>query len=128
MRAMVLDRIWLVSCDHSIVGVWKTKHEATAAVRLRQRHTISNITHFIMGPFLLSKGASTSTLAPEWISRCTCGLTYHSEREWSALAYVGVMDFEAGSVLELRNCVACGSTISRRVDLKKGASKRRGTR
>lgn len=118
-----LKRVFIVFCDHSVLSVHRTRRLAEQAIRLRQQHTISNIVHFTLGPFVLERGAKVARLSPEWISRCTCGLAYHSEREWSALAYVGVMDFDDGSVLELRNCVACGSTISRRVNLKKGASK-----
>jgi hypothetical protein len=117
------QRIWLVLCDHSVVGVWKTRLEAERAVRLRQRQTISNVVHFLLGPFVLRHGASAEKRAPEWISRCSCGATYRRESEWVGLAYVGVMDFDDGLVLELRNCVACGSTISRRVSLKKGSKR-----
>lgn len=124
----VFHRAWLVFCDHSMVGAWRTKREAAKAVRLRQRQTISNIEHFLLGPFVLKRGAKVDRRPPEWISRCTCAATYRTEKEWNALSYVGVMDFEAGIVLELRNCVACGSTISRRVHLNKGAAVRRKPR
>lgn len=124
----MLRRLWVVLCDHSVVGVRKTKREAEATVRLRQRQTISNVEHYVAGPYRLEQGATLRTLAPEWISRCACGATYRTEVEWTSLAYVGTADFEPGVVLELRNCVACRSTISRRVSLKKGATKKRGTR
>lgn len=116
-------RLWLVLVDHSVVGVKGTKQEAEDAVRLRQEHTISNVEHYIDGPFVRKAGATTVKLAPEWISRCACGATYRHEKEWQALSYVGVMDFDTREVLELRNCIACGSTISRRSSLKKGAKK-----
>ena|SRR5688572_18982293 len=122
--ALVLRRVWLVFVDHSILGVWRSKREATAAVRLRQRHTVSNVAHFIAGPFVLAPGAKRSRVDPEWIARCPCGATYRSESDWGALSYVGAIDFDTGVVLELRNCVACRSTISRRISLKKGALKR----
>lgn len=121
-------RLWLVLCDHSFVGVHTTKRAAEDAVRLRQRNTISNIVHWVLGPFVLETGARAAELAPEWISRCSCGAIYRTEKEWSALAYVGPMDFEDGSILELRNCVACASTISRRVKLSKGAVTKRWRR
>jgi hypothetical protein len=124
MVSAVLKRVWLVFVDHSIVGVWRNKRDADKAVRLRQQHAISNITHFVAGPYALQAGATVTERAPEWIARCTCGVIYRHERQWQTLQYVGVMDAaENGVVLELRNCVACGSTISRRSSLKKGAKK-----
>jgi hypothetical protein len=121
---VAISRLWLILSDHSVVGVNRTKRGATEAVRLRQQHTASNIVHWILGPFRLDRGARAERREPEWISRCSCEATYRTESAWAALPYVGVMDFRKGTILELRNCIACGSTISRQVDLKKGARKR----
>lgn len=117
-------RAWMVFCDHSFVVARRTKREAEETVRLRQSQPISNVEHHIAGPYVLDPDATVLARPPEWISRCACGVTYRLEKEWSALESVGVMSDGAGGALQLRNCVACGSTISRRISLKKGALKR----
>lgn len=47
------DRVWLVICDHSIAGVWQTRREAEAAVRLRERQASPPIEHHVVGPYVL---------------------------------------------------------------------------
>jgi hypothetical protein len=42
---------------------------------------------------------------------CGCGSAYDA-REWAELDIVGEQDDGYGGVLELRNCVDCGSTKS----------------
>ncbi len=46
-------RLWLVFCDHSVVGVWRTKREAVDAVRVRARGSILEVDYHVAGPYVL---------------------------------------------------------------------------
>lgn len=51
-----------------------------------------------------------TTLPAPPLKPCGCGRSYDAF-EWSRLPYVGVMGDEV-ETLELRNCVACNSTLA----------------
>lgn len=51
-------RVYLVVCDHSIVGTWPTLSAARAAVRLRIRGLAVEVTHDIVGPYVLQEEES----------------------------------------------------------------------
>jgi hypothetical protein len=127
-RSRRFRRVWLVLCDHSIVGVKRTKREAEDTVLLRQEQTITNILYFIDGPFVRSRDAKTTLRPPPWISKCACGVTYRSEDAWGALKLVGRMsDGESGREIVDEQATQLRSS-SCRVALKKGATRRRGAR
>ena len=48
-------RIWLVLCDHSILGVWRTKREALAATRLRAKGSLLEVEYHVVGPYVLEQ-------------------------------------------------------------------------
>lgn len=53
-RSALLMRVWLVLCDHSIAGAFRTKREAEAHCRLReQRRGPDQPMHFVVGPYVL---------------------------------------------------------------------------
>jgi hypothetical protein len=45
------------------------------------------------------------------VKRCGCGRAY-SARQWERLHYVGRIDDCGEPTIELRNCMACGSSIA----------------
>lgn len=54
-----LKRVWLLLTDHSVGGVWGTKREAIAAMRLRQGdHSLAHTEFYVAGPYVLeNRGA-----------------------------------------------------------------------
>lgn len=46
-------RVWLVFCDHSIVGVWRTKRDAIAATRMRSKGSLLEVEYHVVGPYVL---------------------------------------------------------------------------
>lgn len=49
-------RIWLATCDHSVVGIWATKRAALAGTRMGRLNSMREVAYFIAGPYLLRGG------------------------------------------------------------------------
>ncbi len=45
-------RVWLVFCDHSVVGVWRSRKEAEEAIELRSAGGLFQVEHYLAGPFV----------------------------------------------------------------------------
>jgi hypothetical protein len=41
--------VWLVFVDHSVLGVWKTRSEAVAAINLRRRDSLLEVAYRLQG-------------------------------------------------------------------------------
>ena len=53
----LVSRVWLVFCDHSMVGAWRTKRDALAATRMRSKGSILEVEYHVVGPYVLQRGA-----------------------------------------------------------------------
>ncbi len=50
----LFSSIWLVFCDHSAVGVWRTKREALAFVRMHASNgSLLEVAYHVVGPYVL---------------------------------------------------------------------------
>lgn len=47
-------RIWIVSVDHSVVGVRATKREATETAELMREQSITGVLFVVFGPYVFS--------------------------------------------------------------------------
>lgn len=52
----IIRRVWLILCDHSVAGVWRTRREAEEVLRFRRENSVELIEHFVMGPYVLQRG------------------------------------------------------------------------
>lgn len=57
MRTLV-KRVWLVLCDHSVVGVWRTQRAAATAVSMLRRGSILEVDYHVVGPYVLQRRSS----------------------------------------------------------------------
>jgi hypothetical protein len=61
-------------------------------------------------PTIRISHTATTRPAPAMVKTCACGHSY-TEEQWDELEPRGVQDCGDGTGLDLRNCVACSSTI-----------------
>jgi hypothetical protein len=51
-------RVFLVFCDHSVLGVWRSKRAAKAAARARSDESILEVEYHVVGPYVLEGGVA----------------------------------------------------------------------
>jgi hypothetical protein len=52
-----LRRVWLVWMDHHCVGVYVSRKAAADAMKLRASHAVDSLSHWVIGPYELTKSA-----------------------------------------------------------------------
>jgi hypothetical protein len=62
-------------------------------------------------PTIRVSHTATTRPAPAVIKSCACGHSY-TEEQWDSLDPRGVQDCGDGTGLDLRNCIACQSTLA----------------
>lgn len=53
VSGMLFRRLWVAFCDHSIIGVWRTRKEAENATRLRVEGSLLEVEYHVVGPYIL---------------------------------------------------------------------------
>ena len=90
-----IRRVWLVLVDHSVVGVWRTRREARAAVALRNHAGPGELPHFIVGPYVLQRGENLITAIET--AKLRAQLAYLARRA-KHYPILGVLLAQAGKV------------------------------
>lgn len=49
-------RVWLVYCDHSVLGVWSSKRAALAGSRMGRLNSLLEVEYHVIGPYVLERG------------------------------------------------------------------------